>query len=115
MPKNNLNISAWSFVTPIVAWLVLGLSQLHLNLGSIESLLMAASLIGAVLAGVHHAETIAHKLGEPFGTLVLATAITIIEVGLILSLMLTGGPETAALARDTVFAAVMIILTGIVG
>ena len=120
MPKNNLNISAWSIAAPIVAWLVLGLSQLHLDLdfiywGAIESLLMAASLIGAVLAGVHHAETIAHKLGEPFGTLVLATAITIIEVGLILSLMLTGGPETAALARDTVFAAVMIILTGIVG
>ncbi len=118
--KNSLNISTWSIVTPIVAWLVLGLSQLHFDLdfiywGAIESLLMAASLIGAVLAGVHHAETIAHKLGEPFGTLVLATAITIIEVGLILSLMLTGGPETAALARDTVFAAVMIILTGIVG
>lgn len=113
--KNCLNISTWSIVTPIFAWLVLGLSQLSLDLGAIESILMAASLIGAVLAGVHHAESIAHKLGEPFGTLVLATAITIIEVGLILSLMLTGGPETAALARDTVFAAVMIILTGIVG
>lgn len=118
--KKSLNISTWSIVAPIFAWLVLGLSQFSLNLdstqwGAIESLLMAASLIGAVLAGVHHAESIAHKLGEPFGTLVLATAITIIEVGLILSLMLTGGPETAVLARDTVFAAVMIILTGIVG
>ena len=84
-------------------------------MGTIESLLMAGSLIGAVLAGVHHAESIAHHLGEPFGTLVLATSITVIEVGLILSLMFTGGPETASLARDTVFAAVMIILTGIVG
>lgn len=118
--KNSLNISTWSIITPIFAWLILGLSQLHLNLdftywGAIESILMAVSLIGAVLAGVHHAESIAHRLGEPFGTLVLATAITIIEVGLILSLMLTGGPDTASLARDTVFAAVMIILTGIVG
>ena len=77
--------------------------------------IMAASLIGAVLAAVHHAEVVAHKLGEPFGTLLLAIAITIIEVALILSLMLTGGAETAALARDTVFAAVMIIVSGIVG
>ena len=76
---------------------------------------MLVSLIGMVLAGVHHAESIAYRLGEPFGTLVLASSITIIEVGLILSLMLTGGPETASLARDTVLAVVMIILTGIVG
>ena len=113
--NNCLRISSWSIVAPIIAWLILALSQLHLNLGSIESVLMAVGLVGAVLAAVHHAETIAHKLGEPYGTLLLATSITVIEVGLILSLMLTGGPETAALARDTVFAAVMIILTGIVG
>ncbi|MDB5246838.1 MAG: ionic transporter y4hA [Segetibacter sp.] len=67
------------------------------------------------MAGVHHAEVIAHKVGEPFGTLVLAIAITIMEVSLIVSLMLAGGAETNALARDTVFAAIMIILTGIIG
>jgi Ca2+:H+ antiporter len=72
-------------------------------------------LIACVLAAVHHAEVVAHRVGEPFGTLVLAVAITVIEVGLIVSLMLAGGPATAALARDTVFAAVMIILNGIVG
>ena len=76
---------------------------------------MVAGLIGAVLVAVHHAEVVAHKLGEPFGTLLLAVAITVIEVALILSLMLAGGAETAALARDTVFAAVMIIVSGIVG
>ena len=113
--NNCLKISSWSIAAPIVAWLILALSQLHFNLGNIESVLMAIGLVGAVLAAVHHAETIAHKLGEPYGTLLLATSITVIEVGLILSLMLTDGPETAALARDTVFAAVMIILTGIVG
>jgi Ca2+:H+ antiporter len=68
-----------------------------------------------VFSAVHHAEVVAHKLGEPFGTLVLAIAITVIEVGLIVSLMISGGPTTAALARDTVFAAVMLILNGIVG
>lgn len=108
-------ISTSSIVAPIIAIAVLGLSQLHLNLGHVESIVMAIALIGSVLAAVRHAETIAHRLGEPYGTLLLATAITVIEVGLIVSLMLTGGPETAALARDTVFAAVMIIITGIVG
>jgi Ca2+:H+ antiporter len=73
------------------------------------------ALIGAVLAGVHHAEVVAHRVGEPFGSLILAVAVTVIEVGLIVMLMLSGGGETATLARDTVFAAVMITLNGIVG
>ena len=67
------------------------------------------------MAAVHHAEVIAHRIGEPFGTLVLAVAVTIIEVSLIVSIMLSGSPDTVTLARDTVFAAVMIILTGIIG
>ena len=83
--------------------------------GSIYIGLMAVGLVGAVLAAVHHAEVVAHKVGEPYGTLVLALAITIIEVALIVSMMLAGGPATTALARDTVFAAVMLILNGIVG
>lgn len=108
-------VSNWPIVAPIAAWLILGGSQLNLHLGGVYLLLMAVGLIGAVLAAVHHAEVVAHKLGEPFGTLLLAVSITIIEVALILALMLTGGPKTAALARDTVFAAVMIIVSGIVG
>ena len=101
----------------MAAWLILAGSQLGLHhyLGNAYLFIMAAGLIGAVLAAVHHAEVVAHKLGEPFGTLLLAVAITIIEVALILSLMLTGGAQTAALARDTVFAAVMIIVSGILG
>ncbi len=68
-----------------------------------------------MLAAVHHAEVVAHRLSEPFGTLVLAIAVTVIEVWLIVSLMLAGGADAATLARDTVFAAVMLILNGIVG
>jgi Ca2+:H+ antiporter len=64
---------------------------------------------------VHHAEVVAHRIGEPYGTLVLALAVTLIEVALIVSLMIAGGTGAAALARDTVFAAVMIILNGIIG
>lgn len=77
--------------------------------------LVATILIGTVLAGVHHAEAIAHQVGEPFGTLLLAVAVTVIETALIISLMLADGPGEAALARDTVFAALMIVLNGIVG
>lgn len=72
-------------------------------------------LTAAVLAAVHHAEVVAHRVGEPFGSLVLAVAVTIIEVALIVTLMVSGGPETATLARDTVFAAVMITCNGFVG
>jgi Ca2+:H+ antiporter len=70
---------------------------------------------GAVLAAVHHAEVVAHRVGEPFGSLVLAVAVTVIEVGLIVTLMVSGHSGTATLARDTVFAAVMITCNGIVG
>ena len=72
-------------------------------------------VIAAVLAAVHHAEVVAHRVGEPFGTLVLALAITAIEVALIVSLMMAGGAEQSALARDTVYATVMIIVSGVVG
>jgi Ca2+:H+ antiporter len=72
-------------------------------------------LIGAVMVAVHHAEVIAHRVGEPFGTLILALAVTIIEVALIVSMKLSGGEAAGALARDTVFAALMIVCNGVVG
>ncbi len=77
--------------------------------------LCVPALIGAVLSAVHHAEVIAHRVGEPFGTLVLALAVTLIEVSLMVALMLSGGPEAATLPRDTLFATVMIIVNGVVG
>lgn len=103
----------WSLVVPLLALAAIfsGLPSYGLA-GSGAS---ALALIGCVLSAVHHAEVVAHKVGEPFGTLVLALAVTVIEVSLIVSLMLTGSGDTSALARDTVFAAIMIILNGIVG
>lgn len=79
------------------------------------ALASAIALIVAVFAAVHHAEAIAHAVGEPFGTLVLAVAVTTIEVALIVSIMLGGGTDKSALARDTVFAAVMLVCNGIIG
>ncbi len=72
-------------------------------------------LAGSVIAAVYHAEVIAERVGEPFGSLVLAVAVTVIEVGLIVTLMVAGGDKTGTLARDTVFSAVMITCNGVVG
>lgn len=77
--------------------------------------LVTVTLVATVLTAVHHAEVIAHRVGEPLGTLVLALAVTVIEVSLIVSMMLSGGEATSSLARDTVFATVMIICNGVVG
>lgn len=75
------------------------------------SMLLAIS----VLAAVHHAEVIAHRVGEPFGSLILAAAVTVIEVGMLVTLMIASPEESSTIARDTVFSAIMIICNGIVG
>jgi Ca2+:H+ antiporter len=105
---------SWSVIVPLLAIATLGLT-LGRELGAVFVLVVAAVLAAAVLAAVQHAEVVAHRVGEPFGSLILAVAVTVIEVGLIVALMASGGPDTASLARDTVFAAVMITTNGIVG
>jgi Ca2+:H+ antiporter len=80
-----------------------------------QIIMMAVLLIVAVIAAVHQAEVIAHKVGEPLGTLVLAVCVTIIEVALIVSVMLSAGADGELIARDSVFAAVMIVMNGVVG
>ena len=107
-------IPLWTIAAPIFAGAVLLASVLGMS-GGFMVALIALGLAGSVFAAVHHAEVIAQRVGEPFGTLVLALAVTLIEVALIVSLMAAGGEEAAGLARDTVFAAVMIILNGIIG
>lgn len=104
----------WTIATPLVAAALLGLSM-SMGVGLGLAVACAAALIAAVIAAVHHAEVVAHRVGEPFGTLVLAVAITVIEVALIVSMMLAGGDDKATLPRDTVYSAVMIICTGVVG
>lgn len=103
----------WTIAAPLAAWLLYLLKPG--SYGIVFTLLLALALIGSVMAAVHHAEVVAHRIGEPFGTLLLAIAVTVIEVSLVVSLMTAGGEGTSALARDTVFAAIMIILTGIIG
>src|SRR5687768_4692497 len=104
----------WTWAIPAVAILLLVVA-LATGAGVIVAVLCVAALIGAVIASVHHAEVIAHRVGEPFGTLVLAIAVTVIEASLILSMVIVGGPDQARLPRDTIYAALMIILNGVVG
>src|SRR5262245_16176188 len=104
----------WTSVVPVVAVVVLALAwgrTLSAPVVAVVTLLLA----GAVLAAVHHAEVVAHRVGEPFGSLVLAVAVTVIEVALIVTLMIAGAGKAETLARDTVFAAVILTSNGIVG
>ena len=105
---------AWSIAVPVAACVMLAAGWGR-PLGWMLLTFVVAALIAAVLVAVHHAEVIALRVGEPFGTLVLALAVTVIEVSLIVSLMLSGGAAASALARDTVFATVMIVCNGVVG
>ena len=114
MPSASRFSLSWTTVAPVVAVAVLAVTWGR-HLATPLAVVVALVLAGAVLAAVHHAEVVAHRVGEPFGSLVLAVAVTVIEVALIVTLMVSGGPETASLARDTVFAAVMITCNGIVG
>ncbi|HVN87054.1 MAG TPA: ionic transporter y4hA [Candidatus Binatia bacterium] len=104
----------WTWIGPLLAlgFLVLALV---VGVGLWLALLCGAALAAAVFAAVHHAEVVAHRAGEPFGTLVLALAVTAIEAALILSMMVAGGQDMAELPRDAIYAAVMIICTGVVG
>jgi Ca2+:H+ antiporter len=104
----------WTTLAPLVAIVVLALAWGR-HPGTVAAVAVGIFLIGAVLSAVHHAEVVAHRVGEPFGSLLLAVAVTVIEVALIVTLMIGGSGNTSALARDTVFAAVMITLNGIVG
>lgn len=117
MPKLRsvfFNASTWNNFVPVLACIVLAAVSGR-SLGWVLVACVVAALLAAVLVAVHHAEVIAARIGEPLGTLVLALAVTIIEVSLIVALMWSGGAKASALARDTVFATVMIICNGLVG
>ncbi|GAA3494249.1 ionic transporter y4hA [Streptomyces prasinosporus] len=104
----------WTTLVPLIAVVLLVLTWGR-DLPGAVVVVITLVLAGAVLAAVHHAEVVAHRVGEPFGSLVLAVAVTVIEVALIVTLMIDGGDKSATLARDTVFAAVMITVNGILG
>ena len=110
VPTNR--IPGYTIIPPVLgmaAWLAVG----KVGLGPL-ALVLALVLLGNVISAVYHAEVVAIRVGEPFGTLVLALAVTVIEVGLIISMMLSGEPNPA-LMRDFVHAVVMLVLHGVAG
>jgi Ca2+:H+ antiporter len=110
-------IPAWTWVLSAAASVLLALKSFALVPADNGFLLaLAGLLLGCcVFSAVHHAEVLALKLGEPFGSILLAVAVTVIEVALIASIMLSGSAGSDAVARDTVFSAVMIVLNGVIG
>ena len=104
----------WTTVVPLAALAVL-IPTWGTKPGGVVLAVVAVFLAVAVPAAVHHAEVISHRVGEPLGALVLAIAVTVIEVALIVTLMVSADSDTSTLARDTVFAAVMLTCNGIVG
>ncbi|MFZ1388361.1 MAG: ionic transporter y4hA [Thiolinea sp.] len=115
MTSVNLRPPLWTLIGPALTLCLLALQFTSFELGGWYSAALAVGLIASVLAAVHHAEVIAYGIGEPLGTLVLALAVTVIEVSLIVSIMMSAESGATVLARDTVFATVMIILNLIIG
>lgn len=103
----------WPTVAPVLALLVLVVAWLRHD-DWVVLTIVALALVASIVAAVHHAEVVAHRVGEPFGSLILAVAVTVIEVGLIVMLMTSGGQGASTYARDTVFAALMITLVATV-
>ncbi len=107
----------WTVLAPLatLAFIAAEIFLLPQPLAAWLRLPAAALLFASVFAAVHHAETIAHRVGQPFGSIILALAVTVIEVSLIVSLLLSSPEGESTVARDTVFSAIMIVLNGIVG
>jgi Ca2+:H+ antiporter len=108
-------VTRWTTLVPPAALVALAVAWVTHPEGPVGVTLVAVFLVGAVLAAVQHAEVVAHRVGDPLGSLILAVAVTVIEVALIVTLMVGDPVHGATLARDTVFAAVMLSLNGIVG
>jgi Ca2+:H+ antiporter len=105
-------IPLYSIVLPVLGlatWLLVGKTQ-----SPLLAVVLAVVLLGNVISAVHHAEVIALRVGEPYGTLVLALAVTVIEVGMIVVLMV-GGEPNPTLMRDSIHAVVMLVLHGLAG
>ena len=116
--SSSIPLSSWAFpVAAVVFFAVtaaLGFGFTRSPAGLVFAAVLLVVLFGTVFAAVHHAEVIAQRIGEPYGTLLLTLSVVIIEVSLITTIML-GDKAVPSLARDTVFAVIMIVCNGLVG
>lgn len=107
----------WTIAFPLLAAAALAAKFAHVidATNSLVAIALLVVLCGTVFAAVHHAEIVAAKIGEPFGAILLAVAVTVIEAGLIIALMLSAADGGTAIARDTIYSAVMLVLTIVLG
>lgn len=115
--QNHAGNPWWSIACPLLSGLLV-ITYFSGLLPSDQSLLLALEtllLCGTIFSAVHHAEVVGSRVGEPFGSIILAISVTIIEAGLIAALMLAADNGGPTIARDTVYAAVMLVLTGLLG
>lgn len=111
-----------TYILPVVGLALAGLLALRPELSpdgegllaQAMGLLCVALLCSAAFSTVAHADVVAARLGQPYGTLVLTLAVTVIEVSVIASMMLHKG-NNPTLARESVLSVLMIVNTGIVG
>jgi Ca2+:H+ antiporter len=112
MAHSHARTPLWTLIAPVAGlavYLLLGKGG-----GALAGAGLAVALLACVQASVHHAEVVAARVGEPFGAVILALAVTVIEVGLIVSIMLGDQPQPT-LVRDTVHAVVVLVLHGLAG
>ena len=112
--RQERTMRVWTWLIPVLALVILLVAD-RCGRGNVARRTMQFRLGRGSPLAVHHAEVVAHCVGEPFGTLVLALAVTAIETALILSMMIAGGEDMAALPCDAIYAAVMVICNGVVG
>ena len=110
-------VPLWTWLAPAAALVLVELKYVGLVSDSSIPIIILASvaLAASVFASVHHAEILALRVGEPLGSIILAVAVTVLGVGLIVSVMLAGSAGGEVVARDTVFSALMIVLNCVIG
>jgi len=114
--------SVTSYAMPLAALVMavavrasgLSVDEGSLNVRILVGALSTAIMFTTIFVVLDHAEAVARRVGEPYGTLVLTFAVTAIEVSIIVSMMLHG-ENNPTLARESVFSTVMITSTGVVG
>ncbi len=105
-----------SLIFPVLALVVLFLwgSSQTLPVVIAINLLALIGILSSAFSVVRHADVLAHRLGEPYGSLILSLSVVILEVSLISALMATGD-AAPTLMRDTLYSIIMIVTGGLVG
>jgi Ca2+:H+ antiporter len=106
----------YSLFLPIIALVILNIWGNTSNFSAviIINLIALVGILSSAFSVVRHADVLAHRLGEPYGSLILSLSVVVLEVSLISAMMATGD-AVPALMRDTLYSIIMIVIGGLVG